>query len=196
MTGTQLAAEMRPMVASEPDDFRAIVERHSRSVFRLAYRMTGNEQDAEEVVQETFLKAYRSRNSFEARAQFSTWLHRIAVNCALDLIRARQRHAEHRVEPAPETEDAEMRDPIGCAVADGPAPDRVLMSAEMARNLKAAMARLSPTERAAFILRHHEGRTIEEIAATLELSIGATKNGIFRAVQKLRAAMKPWMDRT
>ncbi len=190
MQGTQLAAETRPMVASDPDSFRLLVERHSRSVFRLAYRMTGNEQDAEEVVQETFLRAYRSLDTFEERAQFSTWLHRIAVNCALDLIRARQRHSENRVEPAAEAQDEERRDPLFSAASDDPSPDRMLMSAELSRSLRAAMARLSPTERAAFILRHFEGQSIEQIAAALKLSVGATKNGIFRAVQKLRAALK------
>jgi len=192
MTGTQLAAETRPMVADERDDFRLIVERHSRSVFRVAYRMTGNEQDAEEVVQETFLRAYRSLNTFQERAQFSTWLHRIAVNCSLDLIRSRQRHTENRVDAAGEADDEE-RGPLFTAVSSDPAPDRVLISAEMARKLRAAMARLSPTERAAFVLRHYEGQSIEQIAATLKLSVGATKNGVFRAVQKLRAALKPWL---
>src|SRR6188768_3167796 len=80
----------------DSDAFRALVERHSRAVFRLAHRMTGNAQDAEDVVQETFLKAYRQLSRFESRANFSTWLHRIAVNCSIDLMRARpHREAGH-----------------------------------------------------------------------------------------------------
>src|SRR5947199_10013955 len=75
-------------VASE--DFREIVERHSRAIYRLAHRMTGSPQDAEDVVQETFLKAYRQLGRFESRANFGTWLHRIAVNCSIDLIRGRK----------------------------------------------------------------------------------------------------------
>src|SRR5262245_12398752 len=73
----------------DSEAFRALVERHSRAVYRLAHRMTGSAQDAEDVVQETFLKAYRQLNRFESRANFSTWLHRIAVNCSIDLIRSR-----------------------------------------------------------------------------------------------------------
>src|ERR687898_3073938 len=69
--------------------FRALVERHSRAVYRLAHRMTGNAHDAEDVVQETFLRAYKQLARFESRANFGTWLHRIAVNCSIDLIRAR-----------------------------------------------------------------------------------------------------------
>ena len=73
----------------DTEAFRALVDRHSRAVYRLAQRMTGSPQDAEDVVQETFLKAYRQLARFESRANFSTWLHRIAVNCAIDLIRSR-----------------------------------------------------------------------------------------------------------
>ena len=73
----------------DSDAFRTLVERHSRAVFRLAHRMTGNASDAEDVVQETFLKAYKQLGRFESRANFGTWLHRIAVNCSIDLIRSR-----------------------------------------------------------------------------------------------------------
>ena len=73
----------------DSEAFRTLVERHSRAVYRLAHRMTGNAQDAEDVVQDTFLKAYRQLGRFESRANFGTWLHRIAVNCSIDLIRSR-----------------------------------------------------------------------------------------------------------
>jgi DNA-directed RNA polymerase specialized sigma24 family protein len=76
----------------DTEAFRFLVDRHSRGVFRLAFRMTGNEHDAEDVVQETFLKAYRKLSAFEERAQFGSWVHRIAANCAYDLLRARVRH--------------------------------------------------------------------------------------------------------
>ena len=81
--------------------FRVLVERHSRNLFRLAYRMTGHQQDAEDVVQETFLRAYRQLSKFDDRASFGTWLYRIAANCSLDLIRARKRRAA-QTEPAAE----------------------------------------------------------------------------------------------
>src|SRR5688572_12034519 len=90
--------------AGDSEAFRVIVDRHSRSVFRLAFRMTGSEQDAEDVVQETFLKAYKRIHSFEARANFGTWLYRIAVNCSLDLMRKRRRHDEHYETLQPEFE--------------------------------------------------------------------------------------------
>src|SRR4029453_9569276 len=73
----------------DSEAFRALVERHSRAVYRVAHRMTGNAHDAADVVQETFLPAVKQLPRFESRANFGTWLHRIAVNCSIDLIRAR-----------------------------------------------------------------------------------------------------------
>ena len=78
------AAAVERTLAGDPDAYRVLVERHSRNLFRLAYRMTSNEQDAEEIVQDAFLRAYRKLAQFESRANFGTWVYRIAVNCALD----------------------------------------------------------------------------------------------------------------
>src|ERR1700690_852700 len=89
------AAALARAKAGDRDGFRLLVERHSHSVFRLAYRMTGNEQDAEDVVQETFLRAYKQLHRFDGRAAFSTWLYRICANCSLDLIRSRKSRKEH-----------------------------------------------------------------------------------------------------
>src|SRR6201997_745501 len=115
MEDTEAAALARAK-AGDRDGFRLLVERHSRSVFRLAYRLTGNEQDAEDVVQESFLRAYQQLRNFEARASFGTWLYRIAANYSLDLIRSRKRHQEHRP-PADEESDAMLEIP---ASAPGP----------------------------------------------------------------------------
>src|SRR3978361_1675098 len=91
--------------SGDGDAFRRLVESHSRNVFRLAFRMNGKEQDAEDVVQETFLRAYRQLKNYESRSSFATWLFRIASNYSLDLIRSRQRHREHR---AIQTGDSEL----------------------------------------------------------------------------------------
>lgn len=168
------------------DAFRVLVERYSRSVFRLAFRMTGNEHDAEEVVQETFLKAYKALGQFESRSNFGTWLYRIASNCALDLIRARQRHENSR-----ETPDEEKADPLSVLASSEPTPDRLMLSAELQQRVKLALSRLTPMERAAFVLRHFEGQPIEEISRALGLRSGAAKNNVFRAVKKLREALQP-----
>ena len=88
----------------DPEAFRALVERYSPLVFRVAYRLTGNEPDAEDVVQETFLRAYRRLDLFEDRSQFGSWLYRIAANCAYDVLRGRLRR-EKRFEDADDDEE-------------------------------------------------------------------------------------------
>jgi RNA polymerase sigma-70 factor (ECF subfamily) len=163
--------------AGDSDGFRALVERHSRSVFRLAYRMTGNESDAEDIVQETFLRAYRQLNRYESRSSFSTWLYRIAANCSVDLIRARKVRQPVEV---PET-----------LQATDPQPDRMLFSSQVQQRVAEAMNELSGQERTAFVLRHFEGLSIDEISASLGVGSNAAKHAIFRAVQKLRRALEP-----
>src|SRR5215469_1521520 len=91
-------AAVDEVLAGKHESFRVLVERHGRKVFGLAYRMTGNEHDADEVVQETFLRCFKRLDSFEARSSFSTWLYRIASNCALDLLAKRKQEKLHIVE--------------------------------------------------------------------------------------------------
>jgi RNA polymerase sigma-70 factor, ECF subfamily len=169
--------------AGDRDAFRALVEQHSRSVFRVAFRLTWNEQDAEDVVQETFLKAYRELPRFEARAQFGSWLHRIAANCAIDLIRKRPRGA------APIESNVEAM--LESVASDDPGPDRQATSREVRERLEVALQALTPLERAAFTLRHVEQQPVKEISAALGQSPVATRHSIFRAVTKLRQAMAP-----
>src|SRR5437588_8379086 len=83
------AAAVAEARGGNEEAFRVLVERHSRSIYRVAYRMTGRPEDAEDVVQETFIRAFRQLSRFEARANFATWLYRIAFNCAIDFMRAR-----------------------------------------------------------------------------------------------------------
>ena len=147
------AAVVAQAVAGDRDAFRALVERHSPSIFRLAFRMTNNEHDAEEVVQETLLRAYRNLGRFEARANFGTWLYRIAINCAHDLRRSRQRHEERREHPEHrETEDAGLPEALDAMPATNPGPDRLVFSAEVKQRVTEAMASLGNLERAAFVL--------------------------------------------
>jgi len=172
--------------SGDHDAFRALVERHSRPLFRLAFRMTGNEQDAEDVVQESFLRAYRQLGSFDQRASFGTWLYRIACNCSLDLVRYRKRRSEQLV---PTDSDAE--DPMSSLPSTGPTPEREAFGGEVRERVAEAMNDLTATERAAFVLRHYEGLRIEEVGRLLECQPGAAKHSVFRAVQKLRRALEP-----
>src|SRR5262245_794660 len=170
----------------DSEAFRGLVERHSRAVFRLAHRMTGSPQDAEDVVQETFLRAYKQLSRFESRANFGTWLHRIAVNCSIDLIRARP----HR-EAGAGAADLEQFGAVDRGETAPSSPERLMLSTEVQERINGAMSALSSMERAAFTLRHFEGQSIDEISRALGLKTNATKHSIFRAVRKMRTALEP-----
>src|SRR5216117_3332939 len=118
MNATEASAVLARARQGDGEAFRALVEQHSRSVFRLAFRMTGNEQDAEDVVQESFLRAYRQLGRFESRANFGTWLYRITANCAVDLMRSKQaRHDQSRGEP--------LDDAVDTTMSESPDPERM-----------------------------------------------------------------------
>jgi RNA polymerase sigma-70 factor (ECF subfamily) len=176
MEGSDAAAVARAR-AGDREAFRVLVEKHSRNVFRLAFRMMRNEEDAEDVVQETFLKAYRNLHRFAGRSEFSTWVHAIASNCALDLLRRRVPR-EERTRPL----EAEALE----AAASDSTPERVLFGSEVGSQVARSLDRLTVMERSAFVLRHFEGRSIAEIGRTLGVRSGAAKNCVFRAVAKLR----------
>jgi len=178
MEETDLAAIGR-VIAGDADAFGLLVERHSRGVFRLAFRITGNESDAEEVLQEAFLRAFREIRRYESRASFSTWIGTIAANCALDAIRKRKRF----VDTAEEIE----------SVSEAPGPDREANSRRISEVIAKTMGLLILQERTAFTLRHFEGMAIEAISRELGLSENATKQSIFRAVHKRRRVLGPWV---
>ena len=173
--------------SGDSDAFRLLIEQHSRAVFRLAFRMTGNEQDAEDVVQETFLRAYRQLDKYEARSSFSTWLYRIASNYSLDLIRMRKRHEDKRERG----KAADERDILQTIPVNTPGPDRIAHSNQVQARVNEALKELSDQERTAFVLRHFEGLSIDEIGDALGTGTNATKHSIFRAVQKLRRSLEP-----
>jgi RNA polymerase sigma-70 factor (ECF subfamily) len=185
---TEAVAEAR---SGNPEAFRVLVERHGRAVFRVAFRMTGNEQDAEDLVQETFLRACKQLDKFDGRASFGTWLYRIASNCSLDLLRARKAREQRNVPLETQSSEGEPVDLLERIAAGGPSPERLSLSAEVTRLLGSAMRQLSEMERAAFVLRHYEGLSIDEIGTALKVRPNAAKHSIFRAVQKLRRVLEP-----
>lgn len=182
MDATETATVLVRARQGDAEAFRELVERHSRGAFRLAYRITGNEHDAEDVVQESFLRAYRQLGRFESRANFGTWLYHIVSNCSIDLIRTRRVRGGQGIG---------LEDVTNEPTADQPDPERLAGSAQIEQRVAAALAELSPMERAAFTLRHYEGRSIAEIEGILGLKTSAAKHGVFRAVKKLRAALAP-----
>jgi RNA polymerase sigma-70 factor, ECF subfamily len=179
-------AAIQAVLAGDKEAYGALVVRHSHSLFRVAYRITGNEADAEDVVQEAFLRGYRKLAGFEARANFGTWIYRIAVHCALDRVKRRR---GNEVAQVGETNDPEQDQ---LQVADEAAgPDRLLLSGEISSMQQDALHSLTPTERTAFVLRHMEDRTTVEIGEALGIEPNAAKQAVFRAVQKMRRRLAP-----
>jgi RNA polymerase sigma-70 factor (ECF subfamily) len=179
------AAAVAQARGGDEEAFRVLVERHGRSIYRLAYRMTGRPEDAEDVVQETFVRAYRQLSRFEARSNFATWLYRIGFNCAIDYMRAR-----------PHRESAESHETLERLTPGSEAPsiDDLVYAGEIGARVQEALNALSTQERAAFLMRHYHGCSIEEICNALDLKTNAAKHSIFRAVKKMRVALKPLMD--
>ena len=179
------AAAVAKAKGGDQEAFRVLVERHSRSIYRLAYRMTGRPEDAEDVVQETFVRAYKQLGRFEARSNFGTWLYRVGFNCAIDYMRARP----HRESAEPQ-ETLERISPGSSA----PSMDDLVFAGQISERVQHALNELSPQERAAFLMRHYHGCSIEEICEALDLKSNAAKHSIFRAVKKMRVALRPLLD--
>lgn len=178
------ATAVAKAMAGDEDAFRVLVERHSRSVYRLAYRMTGSAADAEDVVQDTFVRAYRQLARFESRSNFGTWLYRIGFNCSIDHLRSRPHRESGK---APEALDRLA------PRAEGPSTEDLVFAGQISDRVQSALNELSEQERAAFLMRHYHGCSIEEICKALDLRTNAAKHSIFRAVKKMRVALGPFV---
>ncbi|HEX5433088.1 MAG TPA: RNA polymerase sigma factor [Candidatus Angelobacter sp.] len=184
------ASVVAQVLAGDRDAFRLLVERHSRTLYRLVYRMTGNSDDSQEIVQDTFLHAFKGLSRFELRSNFATWIYRIAVNRTLDFLHARKIHDKdkYRIYEEPNADDGTQVQ----VAATEPGPERMVMSTEMQSKVAQALSLLTPAERLAFTMRHVEGCSIEEISRALNLKTSAAKNSVFRAVRKLRRQLEPF----
>ena len=180
---------IRQVLAGDRDAYRVLMDRHFHAVFRVAYRVTGNEADAEEAAQEAFLRAYNKLSSFRQEANFSTWVIRIAMNTSINLVERRNRDLSHY---AVQIGDGPERDVETAQVADKTAgPEQSLLDREATTLRQEAMATLTPMERTAFTLRHMEDLPIAEIATALQVPANSAKQAVFRAVGKLRRALTP-----
>ena len=180
---------IRDVLAGDRDAYRVLMDRHFCSVTRVAFRITGNEADAEEATQEAFLRAYNKLPSFRRDSAFSTWIMRIAMNTAINLVERRKRDLSYhapRIADEPSTADHTVR------IADRQAgPEISLLNREAINLRQAAMAELTPMERTAFTLRHMEDVPMTEIAAALNITSNSAKQAVFRAVSKLRRSLTP-----
>jgi RNA polymerase sigma-70 factor, ECF subfamily len=163
--------------------FEELVRRYDRNVFRIAQHITHNREDAEDVVQDAFLKAYGNLNQFQGQSKFYTWLVRIAVNEALMKLRRQRPGRTVSLDEDVKTED----DTLPREVADwSPNPEQQYSQAELRDILTRTIQGLPPSFRTVFVLRDVEGLSTDETAEALELSIPAVKSRLLRARLQLR----------
>ncbi len=176
----------------DPAAFNDLVNKYERKIFRLAKNITNNEEDAEDVLQETFLKAYSHISGFQGNSKFYTWLVRIAVNEALMKLRKRRSDRTVSLDEGVDTgEDLVVRE---IAVWDDD-PEQRYSQAEIRAILEEAVTSLKPAFRAVFVLRDIEELSTEETAAMLDLSIPAVKSRLLRARLQLREKLTRFFKR-
>ncbi|NDQ57247.1 MAG: sigma-70 family RNA polymerase sigma factor [Acidipila sp.] len=187
----ELATNLKPneseligrATAGDPDALEHIFSRHSPALYQTALRLVGTPEEAEDVVQEGLLNAFRNLRRFEGRSQFSTWLTRIVINAALMRLRSRRSRPVVSLDEKLSTEDeTTFADQFADA---GPNPEQVYAREELRSILYRHLARLSPVLRTAFLLREVQGLSTQEAAESLGVSEGTLKARLHRAKRQL-----------
>lgn len=173
--------------------FGELVKRYDRKIFRIAQHLTHNREDAEDVVQEAFLKAFQHLGQFREDAKFSTWLIRIVMNQSLMMLRKRGPPREVSIDQDFQSEDGNL--PI--EVADwAPNPEELYRAEELREILRNTLQKLGPGLRVVFVLRDIEGLSLEQTAETLELSVAAVKARSFRARLQIRERLSKFFNKS
>lgn len=170
--------------SGEQEAFTKIVENHKKKIFYLAFDLTGSRQDAEDLSQEVFLKAFRSLKTFKGEASIGSWLYRIALNTFLDRKRKLSFQAERDSQPLEE----------GKEPADTDNPENYTESRQIQQHIEAALTQLSPRERAVFVMRHYREMPGKEVGKLLNISEGTVKSLLFRAVKKLQKLLSVYKN--
>ena len=183
MTREQEAQIVRRVLEGDVNAFEDLVTEHEKGVYAIAQRMTGNAEDAADMTQETFIKAYNSLSSFRGDSKFSVWLYRIATNVCLDFLRSRSR--KPTVSLSVEDDDGEETQ---MDIADESQSPEQLLERGLTRDaVRRGLKSLSPEYRQILLLREIQGLSYEEIAEALALEVGTVKSRIFRARKRLCA---------
>ena len=183
MTQEEELRLIRPVQAGETEAFEDLVRAHEKTVYNLALRMTGDAQDAEDMAQEAFLKAYRSLGDFRGESKFSVWLYRIVSNVCLDFLRRRSR----RPSVSLTTEDEEGEEQQWDVPDERLSPERLLEQKLTREAVQAGLRELPEEQREILLLREIRGLSYEEIGEILSLEPGTVKSRIFRARKRLCA---------
>lgn len=181
MTREQEAAVIQAVLDGDVNAYEALVKEYEKNVYNLALRMTGNSEDAADMAQEAFIKAYNSLTAFRGDSKFSVWLYRIVSNVCLDFLRSRSR--KQTVSLSTENDDGEE---VELDIADETHSPEQLLDRSLTRDaVRRGLAALPPDHREILLLREIQGMSYEEIADVLGLEAGTVKSRIFRARKKL-----------
>lgn len=182
MTNPTDAELVESCLAGRRESFDVLVERHQRHVYRLCYRFAGNHEDASDLAQDVFIRAYRGLKNFKGQASLGTWLYRIGVNVCLNKLGAKT--------PKPDALDPLLAASDQRIASQAESATDALLRGERAVHVRAAIARLPKKQRATLILRVYHELPHEEIAGILGSSVGAVKANFFHALNNLKKLMR------
>jgi RNA polymerase sigma-70 factor (ECF subfamily) len=168
--------------------FSELIERHQRRAVRIAFHYLRESADADEAVQDAFVKAYTHLGTFREELPFEIWFTRILINGCLDRLKMRRRREKWLAPPVTDAYGTE-RDPAEYLPSRGPSPEEHVLSNERRRQLAGALARLPERQRLIFMLSHYEGRSSREVSALTGLNESTVRVHLFRAIRRLRALL-------
>jgi RNA polymerase sigma-70 factor (ECF subfamily) len=172
--------------------FHELVGRYKKKIFYLAYDITGDHQEAEDISQEVFMKMYRSLKTFRRDAKMSSWLYQITVNTSIDSLRKKSSKPARSIDEFdPSFVQAEL--PAGGSGAYALNPVLTTESAQIQEHISEALKKISARERTVFVMRHYNDLKLHEIAEILNITIGTVKSLLFRAIKKLRKELSTYM---
>jgi RNA polymerase sigma-70 factor (ECF subfamily) len=182
------ALQAEGKLSAARDRFGELVSRHQRRAARIAFHYMRDAADADEAVQDAFIKAYLHIGTFREELPFEVWFTRILINGCLDRLKARKRR-ERWIAPTPVDSSGVERHPAEYLPARGPSPEEEVLAAERRRQLNAALGKLPERQRLVFMLSHFEGRSSREVSAMTGLNESTVRVHLFRAIRRLRSLL-------
>lgn len=192
MDGREEKILLEQVREGQPAGFEQLVRAHSAKVIGLAWRLVGNRDEAEDIAQEAFLRLHRALPTFRGESSVGTWLYRTVSRLAIDHLR--RETLRKKIFFFRRGDEGEEADPLEAVPDPGASPGEILLGKEVSSRLGSALRRLSPRQRAVFVLRHQEELPMKEIARVLELEEGTVKAHLHRAVTVLRKEFNDWRE--
>ena len=170
--------------------FHELVGQYKKKIYYLAYDITGDHHEAEDISQEVFMKMFRSLKTFRRDAKMSSWLYQIAVNTSIDSLRKKSSKPKRSIE---EFDQINIQEQVAGSIAQSLDPQKRAEASQIQHQISQALQNISPKERTVFVMRHYNDLKLNEIAEILNVTIGTVKSLLFRAIRKLRKELSSYM---